>query len=165
MTTTSVTPVDTVWHPIRYRSSVFLLLRTSEYAEQEACGPGRVRHSATPQFRFQAGSLENFQETYFLYSHSVAMRYTQPLTEMSTKEFPWRYSAAGAKSWQLCRPSCAECQWMDGNIPSPLLSLHDLLWESFALLVTAVYTTHVCSSIPDNIASHFNQLHVSQRFT
>jgi hypothetical protein len=43
------------------------------------------------------------------------------------------------------------------NIPSPLLSLRDLLRESFALLVTAVYTTHVCSSLPDNIASHFNQ--------
>ena len=37
-----------------------------------------------------------------------------------------------------------------------------LLRESFALLVTAVYTTQVCSSLPDNIASHFNQLHISQ---
>jgi len=46
-----------------------------------------LRH--TQQFRFQAGSVENFQVTYSVYPHSIAMRSTQPLTEMSAKQFPW----------------------------------------------------------------------------
>jgi hypothetical protein len=33
----------------------------------------------------------------------------------STKEFPWRYSAASAYSWQLCSPSCVKCQSQDGS--------------------------------------------------
>ena len=80
-------PVDTVWHSIRHRSCSFLV---TNVWEQEACGPSRVRHCATRQFRFKAGSLENFQVTYSVYPHSVAVTSTQPLTEMSTKEFPWR---------------------------------------------------------------------------
>jgi hypothetical protein len=35
-----------------------------------------------------SGFLGNFQENYLFLSHSAALHYTQPLTEMSTKEFP-----------------------------------------------------------------------------
>jgi len=33
--------------------------------------------------------LGNFQVSYFFYPHSVALGPTQPLREMSPKEFPW----------------------------------------------------------------------------
>ena len=35
------------------------------------------------------GVLENFQVIQSVCPHPVALRYTQPLTEMSTEEFPW----------------------------------------------------------------------------
>ena len=47
----------------------------------------------------------------FFCPHSVAVVSTQPLTEMSSKEFPWRQSAAGEYS----RPGCTECQSKDGS--------------------------------------------------
>lgn len=92
------------------------------------------------------------------------MRPIQPLTEMSV---PWNFlggkvpPARRADNTAVLVVPNANGQ-MEAEHSSPLLSLHDLLRESFALLVTAVYTTHLCSSLPDNIASHFNQLHISQ---
>jgi hypothetical protein len=51
--------------------------------------------SVRSRVRFQVGSLEIFQVTYSFCSRSVALRSTQPLTEMITKEFPREQNAAG----------------------------------------------------------------------
>jgi hypothetical protein len=74
----------------------------------------------------------NFQVSCSFWPHWIAVEYSQPLTEVSTKEYPWVLRAAGAWSWQLCRHSCAECEIMDGS-PTfhPFLCLHDLLRGSF----------------------------------
>ena len=61
------------------------------------------------------GVLGNFKATYSFFLHSVPLGSTQPLTEMSTTEFPWGLKTAGAYSWQLFRSSWAECQGKDGS--------------------------------------------------
>jgi len=77
--------------------------------------------------------LGYFQVTYSYSPHSVALDCTQPLTEMSPKEFLWGYpegkSFAGALMWQICRPVCAKCQSRDGS--NPPLSPYDLLGKGF----------------------------------
>ena len=59
--------------------------------------------------------LGSFQVAYCFWPLSVALGSTQPLKEMSTKEFPWGYNVAGAYSRQFCRLNCAECQNKGGS--------------------------------------------------
>ena len=72
----------------------------------EASG-GAVGWGTTPQYGMSR-VLGRFQVTYTFCPHSASLRSTQPLTEMSTKEFPLAYSAAGARSCQLYSPSCVK---------------------------------------------------------
>jgi hypothetical protein len=53
---------------------------------------GWLRHCA-PQWEVMGSipsrALGNLYITYSIHSHSVGLGSTQPLTEMTTKEFPW----------------------------------------------------------------------------
>ena len=81
----------------------------------------QMKWSTVPQdgksrVRFLVGSLEIFQVTYSLCPYSVALGFTQCLTEMSAKEFPWGLlRGRDIYNWQFCCPSCAECQSTDGS--------------------------------------------------
>ena len=55
----------------------------------------------------------NFRVSYSLWPHSVAPEYSQPLREMSAKEYPRVLRASDAWSWQFCHYICAECEIMD----------------------------------------------------
>ena len=84
----------------------------------------------------------NFQFSYSFWPHSVALDYSQPLTEVSIKEYPWVLRAASAWSWQLCRHICAECEIMDGS-PTfhHFLCLHDSLRWSFTFSTAVTICT------------------------
>jgi len=88
--------------------------------------PWRWRHANTREL------------TNYFCLHSLTLGSTQPLTKMSTKGFPWGQSAAGAWSWELCRPICAHWQSKIRNptfYPSPESSW--LLWNTFFLRDTS----------------------------
>jgi len=89
--------------------------------------------------------VRNFQATYSFCPYSASLCSIVPLTEISTKRLLCVLSAAGAYSWQLCSPSCAEYKNKGGS-PTlhPPLSLHDLLQESFAYLPVFNPTNKQC---------------------
>ena len=102
-----------------------------------------MRHCAT--IREVPGSipgraLGNFQVTSSFYPHSVALGSTQPLAEMSTKEFPWGKEGTARRddnTAMLVVPNVnVKCGSQTFYPPSPLLSLHELLREALSSTFT-----------------------------
>lgn len=80
-----------------------------------------LRHNREVPGSIPGRVFGNFLVSYSFWPHSVALEYSQPLREVSTKEYPWVLRASGAWSWQLCRHIYPECEIMDESqrsIPS-----------------------------------------------
>jgi hypothetical protein len=98
----------------------------SEFRSSGAVGWGNAPQDERFRVSISGMGLGNFKLNCSFCPQSVALGSNQPLTEMSSKGFPWKYIS------QICRPGWAKCHAKNESPkfhPHPT-NLYDLLRES-----------------------------------